>query len=636
MVLPQDKDKIENLKRGLYSRNSGNITNRNFPKMERPEYAVESDWNDKPVPYSPSRGVFIKWFLLGSFAFFLLALMFAGFMFWRGNNTVSGNNINISVLGPVSVSGGDTVTLDVAIANGNSIPLESSVLGIEFPSGARSVDDASQELVRTREDVGLVPAGGTLKRTIKAVLYGEKDTTKDIKIIFEYRVKGSNAVFSKEKIYTVAIISSPIVMEVTYPNEVGTGDIFVLTLNISSNSSVPIKNLLVTADYPFGFTYKKGTPDADFSKNTWLIKELASGSKKVIKIEGSLEAQDNEERTFRLHAGTASDKDPKVIGIDFTNFLASVAVTKPLLGVDLMIGGSRGDTFVTGASTKVSGSVSWSNNLTTKIVSPKIEIKLSGNAFDKSSVRVQDGGFYRSQDNTIIWDKTTGSGFAEFAPGDRGEVAFEFVTSALAPGRTTSRNQEIVADVSVTGTRLDDNSSGQTVTMKTNKKIKIATDVAVSGKSLYSIGGFKNTGPIPPQAERETTFTVVLQATNSLNNISNASLRATLPNYVRWLGKISPTDEDVQYDENTRTILWNIGNIGAGSGFTSGAKQLAFQIALAPSLSQVGSAPVLVSGISIAGTDAGTGLNVNVTAPNVTTLFISDPIYGDGLDKVVQ
>jgi hypothetical protein len=60
---------------------------------------------------------------------------------------------------------------------------------------------------------------------------------------------------------------------------------------------------------------------------------------------------------------------------------------------------------------------------------------------------------------------------------------------------------------------------------------------------------------------------------------------------------VSPTSENYSYDEKTRRITWNIGNLSAGVGNTSDPREISFNVTLLPSISQVGEKPNLLRDI---------------------------------------
>jgi hypothetical protein len=102
---------------------------------------------------------------------------------------------------------------------------------------------------------------------------------------------------------------------------------------------------------------------------------------------------------------------------------------------------------------------------------------------------------------------------------------------------------------------------------------------------------------------------------------------------VKWVGSKSANPEDVSYDAASNTVTWNLGTLSSGTGFSNALREIEFQVSLTPSLSQVGTTPTLVSGITFTGFDTVAGKDLTLTAPSLTTNMPSDPafIQGDGI-----
>jgi hypothetical protein len=160
--------------------------------------------------------------------------------------------------------------------------------------------------------------------------------------------------------------------------------------------------------------------------------------------------------------------------------------------------------------------------------------------------------------------------------------------------------------------------------------------LSLDAETVYSVGPFVNFGPIPPKAEQPTTYTIIWRANNTYNNIENAFVTATLPIYVEWLGKISPSSEEVMYNPLTRTVAWRVGNLNSWTGSLSDPREVAFQVSLLPSLSHLGSSPVLVSNPHIIGTDKFTLTDISETISSLTTQITTDPINSSNAGKVTR
>jgi len=184
----------------------------------------------------------------------------------------------------------------------------------------------------------------------------------------------------------------------------------------------------------------------------------------------------------------------------------------------------------------------------------------------------------------------------------------------------------------VRATRQSGNSAPEEVTSAAEAIVELGSVVDVAGKVLRFSGPFNNMGPIPPKAGSQTTYSIVWTVKNSSNTVANAQVRTTLPPYVSFAG-VSGT-EKITYDDTTRTVVWNLGDVRAGAGYTYAIRQGVFQIVLTPSISQVGQAPFLTGDITFSGEDRFAQMVITKTAPGPTTAFTEDTGFTKGMDII--
>ncbi|MCX6717185.1 MAG: hypothetical protein NTU76_00730 [Candidatus Taylorbacteria bacterium] len=215
----EQKSKIDNIKESLYSRNADNIfVKRRHSLHEKGNIDdTNSGWNSEDDKVKSGFNIPYSKILLGAFIFFALATSFALYRFFTGSNTVSGDNIDILISGPISISSGDELTLDIEVKNKNNINLKVVDLRIEYPDGTKKAEDVLIDLKRYSEVLGDINSGQSEKRIIKSVLFGEENSQQSIKISVEYRVSGSNAIFSKTTDFNISISSTPVNISVNNP-----------------------------------------------------------------------------------------------------------------------------------------------------------------------------------------------------------------------------------------------------------------------------------------------------------------------------------------------------------------------------------------------------------------------------------
>jgi hypothetical protein len=574
--------------------------------------------------------------LFGSIGFFVLAILAVIYKIFFGGIIVSGDNIEISVKAPVSVSGGEVLPIEIEVRNNNNVSLIAADLGVTFPSGTMNANNISEPVKRNQLFLGDIAPGKSVKKNFRVVMFGSESEKKNIDLILEYKVTGSNSLFNKTRQVPILISTAPVSLVVTGPSDVNTNQTVNFNVEVTSNSTTVIKNLLLSASYPFGFSFISSSPNTYNKNNLWLIGDLAPGEKRNIKITGNLTGQEGEERGFNFTLGNQSKADATLVETPFNTAFSSITIRRPFVSADLFFGGTSAPEYVASAGEKVEGIIQWQNNLAYQVSDVSIVVKLSGNALDKSSVTAE-GGFYRSIDNTIIFDKTTDSVFAKLEPGQSGESKIQFKSFSPSSGTgSLLTNPTITLALSAEGAIVGASGPSQTVKFSDSRKVKITSAPSLMAKALYYVGPFQNTGPIPPKAEVETTYTITWTVTNPLNSISGARVVAVLPPYVKWLDKVSPSLEKLVYDKGTGQVTWNIGNVSAGAGRISAAKEVSFQISVQPSVSQIDTSPDLVEKATLTAKDVFTGINVSSDANNLNTFLGSDPYFKADSEKVIK
>lgn len=592
------------------------------------DFDAKTDWKQpdfSEIKPPTHHGSWVKTFFIASITFFIVSASIAAYIFFAGGNTISSAKIDILVAGPTSVPGGKTLPLDISIKNNNTVALEQASLVVTFPPGTRSESNLNTEYVRSTQDIGTIAPGASVHKSVSAVLFGEKDDIKTITVSLMYHSQGSNADLKKDKTYDVAINSSPVNIAVDAVSEISSNQEVTFVATVSSNSSTNIDNLLLHVDTPPGFTFKSATPKADFDNTIWTIGTLKPEENREIRFTGTIEGQDNDEKIFVFHTGVRTVNDEKLIAADFVSVMHSIAIKKPFIGATIALDGDTADNHVTHLGQNIQGTVDWFNNTQMPISDAEVALKFNGDLFDRGTISSEDG-FFRSIDNTIIWNQSNAPALAQLSSGGSGEFTFVFTLKRPTLDLVnTLRNPSVSVDVSVKGKRMSGDGLPELVNSVDVKTIKIVTDLVLASKTLFYSGPFKNTGSNPARVEKPTTYTIVWTVSNSYNNVSGATVSAELPEYVKWLGVTSPSGEAVQFNPIGNKISWNVGAVQAGVGKATAGREVSFQVEITPSLSQLGGTPVLVRNIELTGKDDFTGTVVGSSPADNTVDISADP-----------
>ncbi|MBY0110968.1 hypothetical protein K2Y00_03145 [Patescibacteria group bacterium] len=551
---------------------------RTWEKEPEPEVKKES-----PIKISKS-----LIFLIGAAAFFVIAGLIAFFLVVQGGRSVSTDRISISIENPpTSIAGGDTVSLFVLIKNENPALLTDAKLSVDFPEGTYSAINATEQISHHIEKIGNIGPGESVKKTIRATLFGEANQTIKIPMTLEYRTEGSSATFEKEEEFSFVIGTSPVSVNVVALSEVASGQEMTFEVSVRSNSPTLIDDLAVRAEYPFGFSVVETTP-SPVAGNLFSLGGLKPGEERKITITGRLTGQDQDERVFRFSAGTARADGSQNLATTYISKEALVQITRPFIAVDLTVDGSQADLIAVAPGRPVQSLLSWMNTLPSQIQDAELSVRLTGEALDKNSVTAS-GGFYRSSDTTVLFNRDSSPGLRTLQPGDSGKGSFSFATKPSAQ-LADLHNPSITITVSVAGRRVGETGVAEQVSSTLTRTIQVASELSLSAYATRVSGAY------PPVADAETVYSVRFGVNNGVNAIADSVVKATLPSYVRF---ISSAGGSVTYNETTREVSWVIGELPAHAQNRSAA----FDIAFLPSTSQRDATPVLVNSPVLSGFD---------------------------------
>ena len=635
-MFPDDKNKIEELKKTLYSRENFKQDN---PVHELPKktYEVNNTWTPPVAPIQKVKrhwplGKILIWF---SIIFFLVAVGIAGFVYYSGYNTISADNVAINITGATTIDTGRDATFAVGIDNKNQIDLQDAYLDISYPDGARRDSSQTEPLVQDRISLGTIASGAHLDRTISAVFFGLQGTQEKIRITLEYHVLGSTNLFAKNKDYLFALGAGPVGVAVTHVEQINSGQDVSFKVVVTSNSAATLSNVALNAQYPFGFTFKSATPASSLNNSVWQLGNLAPGDSKTITIVGKLDGQENDQRAFKFNVGISNPADASQIATVFYADTETVTIQKPFIGLSMTFDGNAVTAYPTFAGDTVNVILSYSNNMPTPLTDSMITVKIDGAILDKSHV-LPARGFYQSANNTITWSAREIPELGLLNPGDNGTVSFSFKTLPFVVGGAyTKSSQKVSISTNVTATQVSP--GGNTpISSSIASSAVVNSNIALMANAVYNGSIFKNTGPIPPKAEKATTYTINWSISNTFNNTSNVMVSAVLPPYVKFLNNISPQNEALTYNAISGEVDWNVGNIKTNTGYASAQRKVSFQVSLLPSLTQVGSVPVLMGDSTLKATDTFTNAALTAAADTITTDIVSDPKYQKGIGAVAR
>ena len=235
--------------------------------------------------------------------------------------------------------------------------------------------------------------------------------------------------------------------------------------------------------------------------------------------------------------------------------------------------------------------------------------KLEGAALDFASLKLDEGAF-DSNSGMITWKASDYEILRRFEPGQESSIKFSIKIKTTLPIEKSSDKNFIISSLAKIDspdvpTSIEANKiiSGNRMDMKINSRVALET----TGYFYDSV--IENSGPIPPQVGKETTYAIHWKIFNVSNDVSDAKVEATIPTGATVTDVRNPADAKLNYIFNDRTnsLVWEIGNIESGTGVLNSPQEVVFQIKIKPAPNQIGSPIYLLGETTFSGKDLFTG-----------------------------
>lgn len=572
----------------------------------------------------PKRRRYRTFVLLGSFLILVFVAALTSVFLYFGGNQISNANIGLTVSGPALVGGGETLPLSVTVANNNSVTIESATLIVKYPPGTRSVGDTPRNLFEERIPISDIAPNEVQSVPLQVAVFGEESDQKEIAATIEYRINNSNGMFYKDAdAFEFQISSSPLVMRIDAIEKVASGQTVDITMTAVSNASTPLYDILVTADYPSGFRYEQASPEPVFGQNVWRIDELLPEQRKTITLTGVVGGLTEETFRVNVEAGPANPDNQYLVGSVLSDVYTEFTIERPFIDVDIAIAGDNDGEVVLDQGRDANVQVRINNTLDETVYDMAVEVVPNGNALTETSIISRDG-FYDSNLNAVRWEVPNSGSFDQVFPGDSRTLDF-----TIAPGPTQA-TAAFDLTVNVYARRVAETSAQETLVGSVSAEGKYSSSLSIGSQAGRNVGRFGDSGPTPPQVGETTTYTLSVVAEAGANDMTDAVIKTSFPIYVEWLDSFDAPG-DVTFNTVNKQLEWNAGTIPAGQ-----RKELTFQVAIQPSVSQVGSAPTLMNSQTLRATDRFSGERLQDESPAVTTELSTELGYPAGNGSVIR
>lgn len=541
------------------------------------------------------------------FLILLLAVVAGIFTFWFYREGLFSKEIlKLEILGPENAKVGDEIEYTVKYKNNGNFALEQPKLIFELPENSLT-EDSKTLITQNLKDI--YPGDEEFVK-FKARLLGKEKDLKVAKANLSYIPKNITARYESDTTFTTKIDSVPITLDFDLPSKAEKGKEIEYSVNYFSNVDYPLENLAIKIDPVNGFDFETSDPSS-LDNSEWKLQTLNKAQGGRINIKGRITADPKTQLNFIAKLGMRVSGS--FIEIKETNL--NVEVIEPLLFISQQINGSAN--YVASPGELLHYEIFFRNIGSTPFDNLFMVVKLNGPAFDASSIKAENGG--QANGDLIVWDYKQVQGLKYLNVQQEESVKFDVKLKDGWALSESEKNNIVVRDsVNISQITQDFDT-------------KVNSNLGVSQAGRYQNSAISNSGPIPPIAEKATTYTITWTINNYFNDLKNVKVKANLAQNVALTGLISPESESSKFsfDSSSREIVWSAGDVAASAG---NSKSISFQVSFTPSAYQKNFIADIISEATISGEDQSTGATITAKSSAINTSMPDDPtVAGKGM-----
>jgi len=534
--------------------------------------------------------------------FIIIVLGFVALLYYRGG-MFSKEILKLEILGPDIAKAGEEIEYTVQYKNNGNFVLEKAKLTFILPDNSLT-EDGKTILTQNLNDIY---PGNQESVKFKTRLLGKDGDLKTAKATLSYVPKNITATYESNTTFITKVDSSPITLDFDLPTKAEQGKTLQFSINYFSNIDYPLENLSIKIDPVPGFSITSSDP-ASLDDSEWKLATLNKAQGGRINITGNVSADANQNITFSAKLGMWQNGSFVVIKQNSIE----VQSIKPLLFISQQVNGSA--SYVASPGDTLNYQIFFRNIGSTPFDNLFMVVKIDSSALDISTIQSGAGGQVQPNDNMIVWDYNQVSQLRHLGVQQEGEVDFS----------VKLKNDWIPSGNNTDGTVITDEVNISQITQKFT--IKVNSGLAVSQRGYFKNSDIQNSGPVPPQVGKPTTYTINWEIKNYFSDAKNVKVKATLPANIKLTGQIMPENEssNFSFDSASREIVWSAGDILAGTGVNGDPVTLSFQISLTPEAAQKGSAAQLIGQVQVSGENQFTNTIITAQDSGITTSLPDD------------
>ena len=615
----------------------------------------------------------------------------AYFMYLKGQQSFDNKKVKIEVKSPDKIPSGEEITFTIEYRNGTGVKLKNPKVTLFVPekfvftSSDKKVIKEAAVLSWNIDDLSVGESG---KIKLFGRITGNKDSEHEFNSKISYVPSNFNYEFqSADNLSKVKIKITSVSFDLSLkcPEEIITGneiDCLVAFENISDND---FRKINIKADFPEGFTFVSADPEVSGETEnslSWSVEEVKTKARGELFIKGNLAGEKNEEKEMKIVMDIFGS-DEELLECISKKFI--VKTQEVPIALEQTVNAL--ESFSVNKGEEMEYKIKFENISDQEIRGLVINSELEGGV-DFDSLEVINGS-YDDKSNKITWSAFNVPKLAVFKSGDEDEVSFKirvndyFDIKSSEDKNLVVKNKVIISSFNFN----DDEAKIEKEIVSDEMIVKINSFLFIRTKGYFNDDGrIKNNGAIPPEVEKETTYTIHWNLNNLLGDIKNVKVASVLPDNVKWTGnyiksngevslgdenngaytpeseeeseeegkedeekskeennnnedevnsqddseteEYQMTEERFYYNTVTREIIWEMPELSANTGLISPSKEIVYQVSITPEDSDVGKTIKIMNEVGAVGFDEFTNEEITTLESELTTELPDDYSIG--------
>jgi hypothetical protein len=586
-----DKERVHDTPYSVYGKHPEAVPN-SFKPSEDPEKPFFQKYKKHIVKYG-----------LVSLAILIVGII-AGGLYTLNQQRFSDKRVTLEITGEDAVSAGEEIQYTLTYRNNNLVSLRNVKLTVNTPNALvdPSLDILGQKVDQVREfELPELAPRSEGQIIIKGRLIGEKGSVQYLNATLSYIPAIVTSSFETETEFATTISDSPLVIDIQSPLESVSGDLVEYNIAVNNRSNTDLEDIELRLEYPDTFAFVSSNLQATGNGNTvFKIPRLRAKGVYEVKVTGNLGGELQSIKILKAQVGEFRQGNFTL----YANAQNSTKLSDPYVSIRQVVVNSGNG--VVNAGETLQYEITIRNNTQVRIGEGILKVKLDSNLLDISKLET-NGADFDAGENTIIWRANRLPQLKSFPPNEEGKVTFSVPVKSIIPiDDFQDVNYRIKTQVFFESQEVPTQLGVNKLIQGNSSEVKLATRLIPKTSIAYTspVSSIINSGPIPLKLSQTTTFAVSWEIQNLTNDVSGVTLKSTLPANVTWTGQSTTNGiGTLTYNERTKEIVWNIGNIPANTGVLRPLYRAVFQIGITPTRNQLGSEVNLLDAVFYTGKD---------------------------------